>query len=100
MDLLELEIEDEDIRMDLINEPYETQDDFLHDAAAMLDHRLYLYYKYHQWVGPENDMKNMLGLVVTRHEFEHNLSKAAEVRLLDKCDESEKAELRADMGIN
>ncbi len=96
MDLLELEIEDEDIRMDLINEPYETQDDFLHDAAAMLDHRLYLYYKYHQWVGPENDMKNMLGLVVTRHEFEHNLSKAAEVRLLDKCDGSEKAELTAD----
>ncbi|SKB73028.1 ATPase family associated with various cellular activities (AAA) [Lachnospiraceae bacterium] len=95
MDLLELEIDDEDIRMDRMNEPYGTQEEFLHDASAEIDHRLFLYYKYHQWVGPENDMKNMLGLVVTRHEFEHNLSKASEARLLDKCDENERRDMKA-----
>ena len=94
MDLLELEIDDEDIQIDKVDEPYEDQADFLHDIAAELDHRLYLYYKYHQWVGPKNDMKNMLGLVITRQEFEHNLSKASEERLVDKCDSDEKSELK------
>ncbi|MCR4745440.1 MAG: hypothetical protein K5894_09465, partial [Lachnospiraceae bacterium] len=94
MDLLELEIDDEDIRMDKVDEAYENQEDLMHDIAAELDHRLYLYYKYHQWVGPKNDMKNMLGLVITRQEFEHNLSKASEERLIDKCDNDEKSELK------
>ncbi len=94
MDLLELEIDDEDVRLDKVDEPYETQEEFLHDIAAEIDHRLYLYYKYHQWVGPKNDMKNMLGLVITRHEFEHNLSKATEERLTDKCDSDERSELK------
>ena len=93
MDLLSLEIDDEDVRLDKVDEPYESQEEFLHDVAAEIDHRLYLHYKYHQWVGPQNDMKNMLGLVITRHEFEHNLSKAAEERLIDKCDSDEKSEL-------
>ncbi|XME02560.1 ATP-binding protein [Lachnospiraceae bacterium C1.1] len=94
MDLLELEIDDEDIRIDKVDEAYADQEEFLHDIAAEMDHRLYLYYKYHQWVGPKNDMKNMLGLVITRHEFEHNLSKASEERLEEKCDSEEKAELK------
>ena len=95
MDLLELEIDDEDVRIDKVDEPYKDQEEFLHDIAAEFDHRLYLYYKYHQWVGPQNDMKNMLGLVITRQEFEHNLSKAGEEKLLDKCDSEEKNELTA-----
>ena len=34
-----------------------------------LDHRLYLYYKYHPWLGPSGDIQSMLGLSVSREEF-------------------------------
>ena len=60
---------------------YSDQWELMTDEFALIDYRLYLYYKNHQWLGPRNDMRNMLGLVVTREEFEHNLVKAAETGL-------------------
>lgn len=45
----------------------------------MLDLQIYALYKHHAWVGPQNNMQNMMGFVVTRQEFEHNLAKASQV---------------------
>lgn len=68
----------------------------MQDFFALLNYRLFLYYKYHQWVGPSNDLKNMLGLVVSREEFEHKLSTASQVGLIERVDSGE-AE-RIDLG--
>ncbi len=57
---------------------YEQQSQLLEDLSAWLDLLLYHYYSRHQWLGPSSDLRNMLGLVVTREEFEHNLAKAAQ----------------------
>ena len=74
-------------------EPYRDQWELMREQIALLDYRIYLFYKYHQWLGPENDLKNMLGFVVTREEFEHNLAKAAQTALGEKLDEEERRTL-------
>jgi len=62
---------------DKLTEGYISQWELMEDMYALLDYRLCLFYKYHQWLGPDNSMKNMLGLVVSREEFEHNLAKSS-----------------------
>ena len=57
---------------------YAGQDELLRELTAWLDLYLYYYYSRHQWLGPSSEMKNLLGLVVTREEFEHNLTRAAQ----------------------
>ncbi len=61
-----------------LDSAYAGQDELLRDLMAWLDLQLYYYYAHHQWLGPSSEMKNLLGLVVTREEFEHNLTKAAQ----------------------
>ncbi len=75
--------------------PYTSQDELLRDLMAWLDLHLYYYYDHHQWLGPSSEMKNLLGLVVTREEFEHNLTKAAQRGLPFElsADEREQIEL-------
>lgn len=73
--------------------PYPNQWEMMREQMSLIDYRLYLYYKYHQWIGPENDLRNMLGLVVTREEFEHNMLKAAQTALAEKLEEDELAQL-------
>lgn len=63
---------------------YETQWELLCDLFLWLDVILYFYYVHHQWIGPSSEMKNILGTVVTRQEFEHQLSKAAQCGLCDQ----------------
>ena len=72
---------------------YASQWELMSDLFAWLDLLLYFYYKHHQWLGPKNDMRNMLGLVVSREEFEHNLLKAAQLGLASKLDADEAAQL-------
>lgn len=72
---------------------YRDQWELMQDEMSVLDYRLYLFYQYHQWVGPKNDMKNMLGFVVTREEFEHNLLKAAQTGLEEKLSPEEAQQL-------
>lgn len=66
------------------NEGYQNQWELLCDLFVWLDITLYFYYVHHQWLGPSSDMKNMLGTVVTREEFEYQLSKAAQCGLCDQ----------------
>lgn len=61
-----------------IDQPYDSQWELMRDFMTLLDVRIYYLYKYHMWVGPQNNLQNMMGLVVSREEFEANLSKAVE----------------------
>lgn len=81
-----------------LKEGYATQWDLMDDLFAWLDLRLYCFYKHHQWLGPKNDMRNMLGLVVSREEFEHNLAKSAQQGLLSMLDPEDAAQLEAAEG--
>ena len=60
------------------NIPFESQQELLDQFSSMLDMHIYYIYKYHSWVGPDNSLANMMGVVVTREEFEHNLMKASD----------------------
>jgi hypothetical protein len=84
-----------EVAYEKLTDGYANQWELMEDLFALIDFRLYLFYKYHQWLGPGNDMKNMLGLVVSREEFEHNLTKAAQAGLCRRVssDEREQIEL-------
>lgn len=84
-----------DVSYEKLNRGYANQWELMDDLFAWLDLRLYLFYKHHQWLGPKNDMRNMLGLVVTREEFEHNLTKAAQLGLVAQLDRDETAQLES-----
>ncbi len=58
--------------------PFEGQDELLDSFSAILDLHIYYLYKYHNWVSPNNSMQNMLGVVVSREEFESNLLRATD----------------------
>jgi len=73
---------------------YSEQNELLRDFLTLLDLQLYYYYAHHQWLGPSSEMKNLLGLVVTREEFEHNLTKAAQRGLPEELNEEEQYQLR------
>jgi len=64
------------VSIEKISKPYEDQWELMSDFMSLLDMRLYYMYKYHMWVGPENNLQNMMGLAVSRSEFEMNLTKA------------------------
>ena len=72
---------------------YASQGELLRDLMAWLDLHLYYYYAHHQWLGPSSEMKNLLGLVVTREEFEHNLTKAAQRGLPNELQPEEREQL-------
>lgn len=72
---------------------YDSQWALMQDLFVWLDLRLYFYYAHHQWLGPSSEMKNMLGLVVTREEFEHQLAKAAQLGLEEALAPEEAAQL-------
>ncbi len=84
-----------DVAYEDLGRGYESQWELMRDLFAWLDLRLYFFYKHHQWLGPKNDMRNMLGLVVTREEFEHNLLKAAQLGLSAQMDGEEAAQMGA-----
>ena len=73
-----MENDEWNIRLDRLDKPYEDQWELMNDFMSLLDMRIYYLYKYHMWVGPENNLQNMMGLAVSRAEFEMNLTKAAD----------------------
>ena len=77
-----------------MEEPYKDQWELMEDLFTLIDYRLYLYYKNHEWLGPRSDLRNMLGLVVSREEFEHNLTKAAQMGLLQNLSQEEAEQIR------
>lgn len=93
------EFEVAEINAAKMNEPYGNQQEMLRDMFALLDYHLYVYYRHHQWLGPENDMRNMLGLMVTKEEFEHNLSGNGGGSLSELADEQERETLHSGIEI-
>ena len=87
------EYELRDVSYGEMDRGYESQWELMDDLFTWLDFLLYLFYKHHQWLGPKNDMRNMMGLVVSREEFEHNLTKAAQLGLVTQLDEEEADQL-------
>lgn len=84
-----------DVAYEKMSRGYDSQWDLMDDLFAWLDLRLYFFYKHHQWLGPKNDMRNMMGLVVSREEFEHNLAKAAQLGLAAQLTGEEAAQMEA-----
>ena len=72
---------------------YDSQWTLMRDLFVWLDLRLYYFYSHHQWLGPSSEMKNMLDLVVTREEFEHQLAKSAQMGLEEELSEEERTQL-------
>ena len=66
------------MKLDRLDKPYEDQWELMSDFMSLLDMRIYYLYKYHMWVGPENNLQNMMGLAVSRAEFEMNLTRSAD----------------------
>ncbi len=83
-----------DVTFDKMDRGYANQWELMDDLFAWLDLRLYFFYQHHQWLGPRNDMRNMMGLVVSREEFEHNLAKAAQLGLEAQLDPEELSQLQ------
>lgn len=90
-----MDLEDEISGMDMLSldRAYGSQEEFLRDVSSWLDLALYYYYIRHQWLGPGSELKNMLGLVVSREEFEHHLGKASRKGLWAQLGSEEKSRL-------
>lgn len=84
-----------DVSYENLNRGYGSQWELMDDLFAWLDLRLYIFYKHHQWLGPRNDLRNMLGLVVSREEFEHNLVKASQRGLVASMEGEDAAQLES-----
>lgn len=93
------ELDLRDMSYEKLSRGYASQWELMGDLFAWLDLRVYCFYKHHQWLGPKNDMRNMLGLVVSREEFEHNLTKAAQVGLEVQLDEEEASQTAASRSV-
>ena len=74
---------------------YAGQWELMNDLFNWLDLNLYLFYQYHRWLGPQSDMLNMLGQVVSREEFEHNLANAVQRGLISRLSGEEAAQLES-----
>jgi len=74
---------------------YHNQWELMQDLFIWLDFRLYFYYTNHQWLGPSSELKNMLGLTVSREEFEHLLTKASLTGLEESLDEESSLQLQS-----
>ncbi len=82
-----------EINLTRLGQGYGNQWELMNDLFAWLDLHLYYYYREHRWLGPSSDLKNMLGLVVSQEEFEHNLAKAAQTGLRTGLPEEDRMRL-------
>lgn len=82
------------IAYEKLNTGYGDQWELMRDLFSLIDYRLYIHYKYHRWLGPDNSMKNMLGLVVSREEFEYNLAKSSQVGIMSQVSDEEAESIR------
>lgn len=76
-----------------IGRPFSGQNELLDCFSDMLDLHLYYHYKYHSWVSPDNNIQSMLGVVVSREEFEHKLMNASDNKIYSSLDKEELDEL-------
>ncbi|MGN1340080.1 MAG: ATP-binding protein [Oscillospiraceae bacterium] len=75
------------------DKPFYSENELLDSFSEILDLHIFYLYKYHSWVGPDNTLQGMLGVVVTRAEFERNLLRASDSRCMISLTKDELAEL-------
>lgn len=73
--------------------PFSSENELVETYSEILDLYIYYLYKYHSWVGPDNTLQGMLGVVVTRTEFERNLTRASDSRCMTALTDEERNEL-------
>lgn len=72
---------------------FTSQNELLDCFAEVLDLHIYYYYKYHFWVSPESNIQGMLGVVVTREEFEKALLRASDFYAFANAENDEAEEM-------
>jgi hypothetical protein len=72
---------------------FASQAELLGCFAEILDLHIYYHYKYHFWVSPDSNIQSMLGVVVTREEFEKNLLKTSDSRIFPGLTDEEREEI-------
>ena len=72
---------------------FDDKEDLLKCFSDILDLHIYYNYKYHLWVSPNNNIQGMLGVVVTREEFENGLLRAADTSAYSRIEPDEAEEL-------
>lgn len=75
------------------DKPFSSENELVDTFSEILDLYIYYLYKYHSWVGPDNYLQGMLGVVVTRTEFEKNLMRASDSRCMMALSDEERGEL-------
>lgn len=75
------------------NSPFASFGELLDKFSDILDVHIFYLYKYHSWVGPDNHLQSMMGIVVTREEFESNLKRAADSYCFTQLNDKERQEL-------
>jgi len=72
---------------------FATQNELLDCFSEILDLHIYYYYKYHLWVSPDSSIQGMLGVVVTREEFEKTLLRASDSEAYSQTEPVESDEI-------
>lgn len=72
---------------------FKDQNELIEYFTDLLDLHIYFLYKYHSWVGPDNKLQNMMGVVVSREEFENNLLNASSMAAHSSLEPNEQDEL-------
>jgi hypothetical protein len=75
-------------------EPYMSRAEYMRELFTTLDYKLYLHYNLNMWIGPNSRLRDMLGVVVSPEEFEHNLELMAPESLYDRASEDAMEELK------
>ena len=78
-----------DVDLTQLQNGYTSQWELFGDLCAWLDLLLFYHYRHHRWLGPDSELKNMLGLVVSREEFEHMLARSSQTGLSAQVSEEE-----------
>lgn len=77
----------------LYKTPYSSQTEMLADYSALLDQHIYYLYKYHAWLCPDGGLQKVMGVVVSREEFESSLMNASDLVTYAGLTDGECAEL-------
>ncbi|MCI5669125.1 MAG: ATP-binding protein [Oscillospiraceae bacterium] len=81
------------IDFSMSGKPFSSQRELLDRFSEILDLHIYYLYKYHAWVSPNNTLQSIMGVVVTREEFESSLENVTETTAYSSLTDEEAKEL-------
>ena len=81
------------IDFSMSGKPFASQRELLDRFSEILDLHIYYLYKYHAWVSPNNTLQSIMGVVVTREEFESSLENVTETTAYSSLTDEEAKEL-------